>query len=388
MSGTTQDMKPDTTPDDSSRSAATTADDQHIRIDSIRKTFDDGQIVACDDVNIDVGQNEFVVLVGPSGCGKTTTLRCIAGLEQPDEGTITVDGRDITYEKSKDRDLAFVFQSIALFPHMSVRKNIRFGLDMKTDLDADTKNARVRDVAETLGIAEMLDRKPAALSGGQQQRVSLGRAMVMEPSAFLLDEPFSALDANLRDQMRVEVKKIQRELNTPMIFVTHDQEEAMTLGDKIVVMNDGHVQQIGTPYDIYNEPENLFVADFIGSPSPNLVDCEVALDGDDVVLDSDIFRLAVTDDQATALRDHVGDHVVFGIRPEYLDLIQTTGDFDADLDVIEPLGDRDAVHLSVGDTSLSAVTRQGNVARTTESVTVTVDVEEGWLFTPEGDRIT
>jgi multiple sugar transport system ATP-binding protein len=365
------------------------ADDSHVRVEQIRKTFNDGSVVACEDVNIDIDEGEFVVLVGPSGCGKTTTLRCIAGLEQPDDGRIVVDGDDVTDAKPKDRNLAFVFQSIALFPHMTVRRNIRFGLDMNTDLPGEEKDRRVEDVAETLGIDGMLDRKPKALSGGQQQRVSLGRAMVMEPDAFLLDEPFSALDANLRDQMRVEVKQIQRELNKPMVFVTHDQEEAMTLGDKIVVMDDGNVQQIGTPHEIYNDPTNLFVADFIGSPSPNLLDCTVVEDGGELRLRNAAFEVSVTDEQAAVLRERVGDRVVLGVRPEYLALndAETNGAFTANVDVVEPLGDRDAVHLSADGQSLSAVTPQGRVGRRTDEVAVEMEIERAWLFEPDGTRL-
>ncbi|RDI69781.1 ABC transporter ATP-binding protein [Halopelagius longus] len=361
--------------------------DGQIRIENLRKTFDNGEIVACDDVNIKTEGGEFVVLVGPSGCGKTTTLRCIAGLEEPDEGRILVDGEDVTGKKSKDRDLAFVFQSIALFPHMTVRKNMRFGLDMKTDLPKSEKNQRVKEAAETLGIEETLDRKPSALSGGQQQRVSLGRAMVMEPAAFLLDEPFSALDANLRDHMRVEVKKIQRRLDTAMVFVTHDQEEAMTLGDKIVVMDDGYVQQIGTPYDIYNEPENRFVADFIGSPSPNLIDCTVEETSDGVAFASDFCTIPATDEQAEAVRERGDETVVYGVRPEYLNIREEGGHFTARLDVVEPLGDRDAVHISSGGTPLSAVTPQGEVSKDRETVNVQIRTDESWLFDEDGDRI-
>lgn len=359
----------------------------HIQIDEIRKTFNDGEIVACDDVNIDIDEGEFVVFVGPSGCGKTTTLRCIAGLEEPDSGHILVDDEDITGLKSKDRNLAFVFQSIALFPHMSVRKNMRFGLDMNTDLSKDEKNRRVEDVAETLDIAPMLDRKPSALSGGQQQRVSLGRAMVMEPAAFLLDEPFSALDANLRDHMRVEVKKIQRELTTSMIFVTHDQEEAMTLGDKIVVMNDGHVQQIGSPYDIYNDPTNRFVADFIGSPSPNLIEGTVERDSTGLSFVTDLGTIPATDEQTAVMKDRVGETVVYGIRPEYLRLDSGRDMFVADVDVIEPLGDRDAIHLSADGISLSALTSQGEISQHTDRVRVDFETEEAWIFETSGARI-
>lgn len=209
----------------------------------------------------------------------------------------------------------------------------------------------------------------------------------MEPKAFLLDEPFSALDANLRDEMRVEVKKIQRDLNTAMVFVTHDQEEAMTLGDKIVVMNDGHVQQIGTPYEIYNDPRNRFVADFIGSPSPNLVECTVEQTEDGLVFVSEFCSIPATDEQAEHVEHRVGETVVYGIRPEYLDIVADGGAFVADLDVVEPLGDRDAIHLSASGTSLSAVAPQGEVARGTDRVDIDIQTEESWLFERDGTRI-
>ena len=359
----------------------------HIEISNLRKTFGDGAIVACDDINIEIGQEEFVVLVGPSGCGKTTTLRCIAGLEDPDEGQIRVSNEEITDKKPKDRNLAFVFQSIALFPHMSVRKNMRFGLDMSTDMEGETKDERVEDVAETLGLKEMLDRKPNALSGGQQQRVSLGRAMVMEPAAFLLDEPFSALDANLRDQMRVEVKKIQRELNTAMVFVTHDQEEAMTLGDRIVVMNDGHIQQIGTPHEIYNQPQSEFVAQFIGSPSPNLLSCRIQESDDGVGLANEVCTIELNDEMEAAVRDYSGDRVTYGIRPEYLNPDTGDSDFEADVKVIEPLGDRDAVHLSSAGQSLSAITPQGTLQSDRRTVDISLEHGKGWIFDAEGNRL-
>ncbi len=365
----------------------TDEDNVTIRLEDIRKTFNDGEIVACDNINLEIKPTDFVILLGPSGCGKTTTLRCLSGLDVPDSGHIYIGGEERTYAKPKDRNLAFVFQTIALFPHKSVRSNISFGLDMTTDLSKAEKDERVEKVAEILGIEEMLDRKPAALSGGQQQRVSLGRAMVMEPAAFLLDEPFSALDANLRDQMRVEVKQLQRELETAMVFVTHDQEEAMTLGDKIVVMDGGEIQQIGTPYEIYNEPENYFVATFIGSPSTNMFDAEVdeSEDGYDVV--SDFFRFSLSDQQATAYEGSAGQRVEVGVRPEYLELDESSSLFDAELSVIEPHGARDSVHLKVDGTQMTAVTPQEHVSRDTERVSVDFDTEKIWLFSTDGDRL-
>jgi len=357
----------------------------HIQFENVTKTFGGGDIVACQDINLEIDSTDFVVLLGPSGCGKTTTLRCLSGLEQPDSGRIYTDGEDITDQKPKDRDLAFVFQSIALFPHMTVAENMGFGLKMTTDMSKEERRESVEEVAEMLGIEEMLDRKPAELSGGQQQRVSLGRAMVMEPEAFLLDEPFSALDANLRDQMRVEVKQLQRQLETAMVFVTHDQEEAMTLGDKIVVMQDAGIQQIGSPYEIYNEPVSKFVAEFIGSPSTNFIDCDVEAtdDGYDVV--TDFFRFSLSDEQASRYSESAVDAASLAVRPEYLTLDEETL-FEADVSVIEPHGSRDAVHMLVDDLELTALTEQEHVSRMAETVAVDIRTDEIWLFGPDGKR--
>lgn len=360
----------------------------HIRMRHIRKTFGGGQIVACDDISLDIDSTDFVVLLGPSGCGKTTTLRCLAGLEQPDSGTIHIGDKEVTNEKPKDRDLAFVFQSIALFPHMTVRKNISFGLDMISDFSTDEKTQRVERVAAMLGIEQMLDRKPAELSGGQQQRVSLGRAMVMEPEAFLLDEPFSALDANLRDQMRVEVKQLQRELETAMVFVTHDQEEAMTLGDKIVVMDNATIQQIGSPHEIYNEPRNEFVGRFIGSPSANFVHCKAVRSNDTFAIESNLFRMELSDEQMNRYEGENKQSVTVGIRPEYLNLDSSEQSlFEAEVSVVEPHGARDAVHLVAEDTSLTAVTPQGRIDRNTETVPVHFETDSIWLFDDSGERL-
>ncbi|MFC6863953.1 ABC transporter ATP-binding protein [Halomicroarcula sp. GCM10025817] len=358
---------------------------QQIVLSNVRKTFGGGSIVAAEDINLDISPDEFVVLLGPSGCGKTTTLRCISGLETPDQGTIKIGDKDVTSTKPKDRNLAFVFQSIALFPHMSVRENIRFGLDMKTDLSTDEKNRRVQEAAETLGIAEMLDRKPAALSGGQQQRVSIGRAMVMEPAAFLLDEPFSALDANLRDQMQTEVKKLQRQIGCAMIFVTHDQDEAMTIGDKIIVMDDGHIQQIGSPHEIYNEPESQFVAQFIGSPSTNIFESTLVDHGDGIALESDLFTKEIPADIADDLSTYVGHDVTIGIRPEYLRLNDETL-FEADISVIEPQGARDVVHLETSGHAYRTTVMQGEI-EPNQSVSVSFDMDDVWLFDEDGERI-
>ncbi|MFB6136825.1 MAG: ABC transporter ATP-binding protein [Halobacteriaceae archaeon] len=363
------------------------ASESRIELRDIRKTYNQGEIVAAEDISLDVATDEFVVFLGPSGCGKTTTLRIISGLEQPDEGEVRIDGVDVTDHKPKDRDLTFVFQSIALFPHMTVRENIRFGLDMKTDLPSVEKNDRVDEVAEMLGIADLLDRKPSALSGGQQQRVSLGRAMVMEPAAFLLDEPFSALDAQLRDQMRTEVKRLQRQLETAMVFVTHDQEEAMTLGDKIVVMEDGRIQQVGDSYEIYNDPQNLFVATFIGSPSINTFESRVTGTGDGLTVETDLFEVSLTGERARTADVSEGEELTLAIRPENLVIDGGTSRFEAALELVEPHGDRDALYLSADGIDLAAIVGQGAVDASTERVPVDLERSHVWLFDADGERV-
>ena len=362
------------------------AGEPSIQISDLLKTFNDGEVVACEDIDLDIRRDEFVVLLGPSGCGKTTTLRCLAGLETPDEGTILIDGDDVTDARPKDRDLAFVFQDIALFPHMNVRKNIKFGLDMKTSLDEDEKRERIEETAEILGIDDLLGRKPSELSGGQQQRVSLGRAMVMEPAAFLLDEPFSALDANLRDQMRVEVKRLQRRLNRAMVFVTHDQEEAMTLGDKIVVLDGGEIQQVGSAHDIFNEPENQFVASFIGSPSTNFFECTVEARDDTFRAETDLFALTGDRDRYETDRETV-EEATLGIRPDHLVVGSDDPLFEAEVTLIEPHGARDAVHLEAGGRELTAVTTQNAVRAREETVAVGFDARDMWIFDEQGERI-
>ena len=377
---------PDAASVDDPTDTVTHEDEPSVQLVDIEKTFDNGTVVACEDINLDIDDDELVVLLGPSGCGKTTALRLIAGLETPDSGSVIIDGKDVTFLKPKDRDLAFVFQSIALYPHMNVRKNMQFGLDMKTDLPKEEKRERVEEAAEILGIEELLNRKPAELSGGQQQRVSLGRAMVMEPAAFLLDEPFSALDANLRDQMRVEIKKLQRHLETAMVFVTHDQEEAMTLGDTIVVLDDARIQQAGSPYEIYNEPANQFIAEFIGSPSTNMIEGTVVRDRDDVRIENDFISIPLGDGE-DADRLTAGETLTVGVRPQYLDLDHTDQMFTARVEVIESHGSNDAIYLDVEGRELTAVVDQGGVRQGTEEVDVHIDTEKVWVFDEAGERV-
>jgi multiple sugar transport system ATP-binding protein len=359
--------------------------DPVIDIQDMTKTFDGGEIIACENINLEIYQEDFVVLLGPSGCGKTTTLRCISGLEIPTEGTILISGADMTGVKPKNRNLAFVFQSVALFPHMNVRRNIRFGLDLTSDLTKDEKNERVEEVAKILGIEGMLDRDTSELSGGQQQRVSLGRAMVMEPEAFLLDEPFSALDANLRKTMQTEVKELQRRLETPMVFVTHDQEEAMSIGDKIVVMNEGHIQQVGSPYQIFNEPSTRFVAQFIGSPTVNMFDGVVTNSSGETQFECDRFTVPVDGEGSAELA--ADRDVTLGVRPQYI--FQADGGegvMTGEVALVEPQDDRDTVVVDVDGTNVRTVVPQGTMSAG-ERVELDFGRNKFWLFDRDGDRI-
>ncbi|WP_276257103.1 ABC transporter ATP-binding protein [Halomontanus rarus] len=310
------------------------------------------EIIAVDDIDLTIEDGEFLVLVGPSGCGKSTTLRCIAGLEEVTHGDIVLDGTDITDEKPKNRNIAMVFQNYALYPHMTAEENMAFGLKMTTDLGEDEISVKVQEAAEMMGIQDLLDDKPGELSGGQQQRVALGRAIVREPEVFLMDEPLSNLDAKLRTTMRTELQDLQQRLDTTTVYVTHDQTEAMTMGDRIVVLNEGTIQQVGTPLECYQQPNNKFVAGFIGSPSMNFVD--VVNDGQ--VLTHEAFTYELSDAMASELQD-VDDAFVLGIRPEDIRITNEANDHNAiriEPTVVEPVGDLTYVHFELGDTQLTA----------------------------------
>ena len=314
-----------------------------LELDSITKTFQDGdeEIVAVDDVSMSIDDGEFLVVVGPSGCGKSTTLRMIAGLETITTGTISIDDRVVNDVKSQNRDIAMVFQSYALYPHMSVRQNMSFGLEESTDLPDDEINRMVSETGEMLGISNLLDRKPTDLSGGQQQRVALGRAIVRDPEVFLMDEPLSNLDAKLRAEMRTELQRLQNDLGVTTVYVTHDQTEAMTMGDRIAILDGGELQQVATPLECYHEPSNQFVGSFLGEPSMNFFD--VTLEGDRLV--GDVFEYPIDAD----IRADLGDatDLVLGIRPEAVELVDEAGDheFETTVDVVEPMGDENTVYL-------------------------------------------
>jgi len=326
-----------------------------IALNRITKTFNDGSIVAVDDLSLEIEDGEFLVLVGPSGCGKSTTLRMVAGLEDPTSGDISIGTTRVNDLEPRERDTAMVFQNYALYPHMNVRKNIGFGLRLSTDLSDPEIEERVEDAANFLEISDLLEKKPKALSGGQQQRVALGRAIVRDPEVFLFDEPLSNLDAKLRKQMRTEISRIQEQLNVTSIYVTHDQEEAMTMGDRIAVMNDGELQQVGEPNDVYNHPVNLFVAGFIGSPAMNTVTAEVTeRDGRKILTstepDAMTYDLSALDAELPLDR---GDRVTLGVRPEDVVLRSSADAFDTQshettVDVVEPLGSDNLLYFDVG----------------------------------------
>ena len=353
-----------------------------LDIRNLRKEFldEDRSIVAVEDLNIDIDDGEFLIFVGPSGCGKSTTLRCIAGLESPTGGNILLNETDITNKPPTERDIAMVFQNYALYPHLTARKNIGFGLKMSTDMGADEIERRVDDVAEMMGIEEILDKKPGELSGGQQQRVALGRAIVREPEVFLMDEPLSNLDAKLRTTMRTELQNLQQDLNITTIYVTHDQTEAMTMGDRIAILNDGKLQQLGTPLECYYEPANRFVAGFIGSPSMNFFEVDYV----DGALVHDTFRYDLSPKAREQLVGYEG-RMTLGIRPESIETVPADepGAISTTVSVTEPMGELTYAYVDIGDQTCT-VTLSGE--RMVESgTTLTIDFPEDkiHLFDPD-----
>ena len=323
-----------------------------VDLENVSKTYDN-KAMAVRDFNVHIGDREFVVLVGPSGCGKSTVLRMIAGLEEISQGTIRIDGRIVNDVAPKDRDIAMVFQNYALYPHMSVRENMAFGLKLRK-YPKDVIEERVLHAAGILGINDYLDRKPKALSGGQRQRVALGRAIVRQPKVFLFDEPLSNLDANLRVQMRTEISRLHHRLQTTMIYVTHDQIEAMSMGDRIVVMKDGVVQQIDTPLTIYHHPVNRFVAGFIGSPTMNFIPGTLQGDGSAGFRQTGTsLALDITGPVAGRLKAASGKPVTLGIRPEHIFIhkpadVAAVSAFQAQVELVEPVGNEMFVYFSTG----------------------------------------
>jgi multiple sugar transport system ATP-binding protein len=356
-----------------------------VELREIVKTYEGG-VKVVRGINLAIPDKEFVVLVGPSGCGKSTTLRMIAGLEDPTSGTIHIGGRDVTRVAPKDRDIAMVFQSYALYPHLSVRENLEFGLKMRKLPRAEI-DARVAEVAKQLGIDQLLDRKPKALSGGQRQRVAMGRAIVRRPQVFLFDEPLSNLDAKLRVQMRTEIGRLHQRLQTTVVYVTHDQTEAMTLADRIVVMHAGVIQQEGPPLDLYDRPRNKFVAGFLGSPAMNFLPGHVDTDGDVVRARAPGISIGLPVAAAAKLRESAARDATLGIRPEHLALEggREAASFAGRVDVREPMGSE--VYLYVDTDAGQVVVRAPahSPAREGENVTLYLDPANLHLFDAQSE---
>jgi multiple sugar transport system ATP-binding protein len=352
-----------------------------VMMKALNKKYD--EVHAVKDVNLHIRDKEFMVLVGPSGCGKSTTLRMVAGLEEITAGEIHIGDRLVNDLPPKDRDIAMVFQNYALYPHMSVYDNMAFGLKMRKFAKAEIEK-RVKDAAEILGIQELLKRKPRQLSGGQRQRVAVGRAIVRHPQVFLFDEPLSNLDAKLRVQMRVELKRLHERLETTAIYVTHDQVEAMTLGDRVVVMKDGWIQQVGEPLELYGHPTNKFVAGFIGSPAMNFIDVGINEANGQILAEAQGFRLTVPPAKAAALRAYKGQQVAFGVRPE--DVHVATGadaahhSFDATVEVVEPLGSEILLDVRIGRGTIVARVEPSVRVKVHETVKLAVNADKLHFF--------
>jgi multiple sugar transport system ATP-binding protein len=364
-----------------------------VRLENIYKKYPGTDKASVTDVNLDIKDKEFLVLVGPSGCGKSTTLRMIAGLEEISEGKLFIGDRLVNDVAPKDRDIAMVFQSYALYPHMNVYQNMAFGLKLRKFKKADI-DKRVREAAKILDIEHLLDRKPKALSGGQRQRVALGRAIVREPQVFLMDEPLSNLDAKLRGQMRAEISKLTKRLETTTIYVTHDQIEAMTMGDRIVVMKDGFIQQTDSPEQLYNHPVNIFVAGFIGAPSMNFISGTLTEQGGSVKFKAAGVDVAVPEGKSAVLRSkgYIGKEVILGIRPEdlheepvFLEASPNTI-VNANIEVAENLGHEMYLYLNgIGtDTVIARVDGRSGL-RDGASVKLALDMNKVHLFDKESE---
>ncbi|MEV0464815.1 ABC transporter ATP-binding protein [Nocardia tengchongensis] len=364
-----------------------------LYLDAISKRFAGTDAVRA--VTLDIADGEFLVLLGPSGCGKSTLLRLIAGLEEPTEGRILLDGTDISDEPPQRRDLAMVFQSYALYPHLTVEKNIGFPLRSRRQPQR-TIAARVAEVAGVLGLRELLDRRPAALSGGQRQRVALARAMVRDPGAFLMDEPLSNLDAKLRSATRAELIALHRRLGATFVYVTHDQVEAMTMATRIALLNGGRIEQVGTPEELYDRPRSTFVAGFLGSPPMNLIDAEVRPHIDGLRVTAEGIDAALGIDAEEAIDSAISTRVIVGIRPERLRITRDIGAIRGQVTMVENLGSEELIHVQVGDTvpgeaNRPVVARAPRPAgvRVGEAIGFAVDPADIHLFDPAtGLRLT
>ncbi|HSG14967.1 MAG TPA: sn-glycerol-3-phosphate ABC transporter ATP-binding protein UgpC [Anaerolineae bacterium] len=359
-----------------------------VTYQNVYKRF--GDFVAVNDLNIEIADKEFVVFVGPSGCGKSTSLRMLAGLEEISEGEILIGDRIVNDVPPKDRDIAMVFQSYALYPHMSVYDNMAFGLKLRKTPKSEIER-RVNEAADILGLMPLLERKPKALSGGQRQRVAVGRAIVREPDVFLMDEPLSNLDAKLRVSARAEISKLHQRLGTTFIYVTHDQVEAMTMGDRIMVINEGELQQIDSPRNLYNSPNNVFVAGFIGSPSMNFFDATLVAEDGKLYADAGDFRIHAPEDRKQAYGDYVGREVILGVRPEnihgspYIPPNIDAAPITANVDVVELLGHELNLFVTSGKNSFVAIVDTRLAPAVGNDVDLVINVDALHLFDKESE---
>ncbi|MFT5195847.1 MAG: multiple sugar transport system ATP-binding protein [Cellvibrionaceae bacterium] len=356
---------------------------------NVNKSYGDNVVI--NDLSIEIADKEFVVFVGPSGCGKSTSLRMLAGLEEISGGEIWIGDRKVNDVPPKDRDIAMVFQSYALYPHMTVYDNMAFGLKLRKTPKAEIAK-RVNEAAAILGLEDLLDRRPKALSGGQRQRVAVGRAIVREPAVFLMDEPLSNLDAKLRVTARAEISKLHQRLQTTFVYVTHDQVEAMTMGDRIAVLNFGDLMQIDSPRNLYENPNNIFVAGFIGSPSMNFFDSTLIKEEDKMYVDTGTFRLPVPTDKMKTYSDYVGKQVTFGIRPEHIHAADfappsiNAAPLKATIDVIELLGHELHLYLTIGKSSFVGTVDTRMAPSVNDNVELVVDMNNMHLFDKETDQ--
>ncbi len=361
-----------------------------VALRNVVKTFD--KTPAVQGIDLDIADREFIVLVGPSGCGKSTTLRMIAGLEEATSGEIYIGDQLVNDVPPKDRDIAMVFQNYALYPHMTVFENMSFGLRLRKFPKAEIKE-RVENAARILDITDLLARQPKQLSGGQRQRVAMGRAIVRNPKVFLFDEPLSNLDAKLRVQMRTEIKKVHQKVTTTTVYVTHDQIEAMTLADRVVVMNAGRIEQIGTPDEVYHRPVTRFVAGFIGSPAMNFLSCRLVEKNGGLTINlSDTLSLPVPAERVARYRSHLGEELIFGLRPE--DIIEKRGvvppgraDFEVQLDVVEPMGMETMVYFIVNGVEVCGRVNPTAAGKAGEMMPLVADLNHMHLIDPRTDQI-
>ncbi|MDB5027535.1 MAG: sugar transporter ATP-binding protein [Candidatus Eremiobacteraeota bacterium] len=349
-----------------------------VRLQSLSKKF--GETVVVDDVTLDIADREFLVLVGPSGCGKSTTLRMVAGLETSSGGDIFIGDRRVNDLGPKDRDIAMVFQNYALYPHMNVYENMAFGLKMRNVPRAQI-DERVKEAAEILGLGPLLKRKPKEMSGGQRQRAALGRAIVRHPAVFLMDEPLSNLDAKLRVQTRTEIVKLHQRVATTMIYVTHDQIEAMTMGHRIVVMKDGVVQQVATPKEIYDRPANQFVAGFIGSPTMSFLPCKIEAEGDELYARGTSFKVRIPNERRAVFAGAKSNSVVLGVRPEDVSLnANGAGTIPAIVDVVEPLGSEQVLYFNCDGTTVTARASAEATVASGDAISLGINANRMHLF--------